>query len=157
MIARVMKICLVGALMLAPLTSRACGELMFNSGRALPFQSYQASRPADVLILYTDAIPDAYFSALEKAGHRIKIVSSAAAMSKELESRHFDVVIAARAAVDAATAAVQRVDAPRFLPIVERSLRKSPEIRARFAQFLFDGASLGQYLTTINRLVSHAP
>jgi hypothetical protein len=154
---RALKVCLAAALMLGPLTSHACGELMFNAGRALPFQSYQAPRPANVLIVYSDAIPDSYVSALEKAGHHLKIVSSADAMNQEIGRQHYDVVIAAYNAVKTGTSAVERADAPRLLPIIQRSLRKSPEVRAQFSQFLLDGASLGQYLQMINRLVSHTP
>lgn len=135
----------------------ACGELQFNAGKGLPFQSYVAPRPANVLIL---ASPDgpvqaADYEALEKAGHRLTLVSDSDAMAQALRRNDYDVVIAALESVDSVTEAERSaVSMPRLLPIVSRSARKSPQVRERFQQFVLVGASIGQYLTAINRILA---
>lgn len=146
---------LVPALLtLVPVAAQACGELRFNAGRGLPFQSYIAPRPADVLVVLGDAIQDGYLEALEEAGHRLTIVSNADAVATELGKRRYDIVIAGYDALDAVTPQVDSApDSPRLLPVVARALRKDPLLLSRFSEILLDGASLGQYLTVINKVV----
>jgi len=141
-----------------PAVAQACGELRFNAGKGLPFQSYIAPRPADVLIVYSDALQDDYLAALEQAGHRLKIVANPAAVAEALREQHYDIVIAAYDSVDAVTPQVASVlEMPSVLPIVARSMRKDPQVTGRFEQILLDSASLGQYLTAINKLVNRLP
>jgi hypothetical protein len=137
-----------------PTAAQACGELRFNAGRGLPFQSYMAPRPADVLVVRGDAIQDGYLEALQEAGHRLTIVADADAVAAELRKQHYDVVIAAYDAIDSVSPQVAAVSATsRVLPIVERALRKNPQVVSRFSEVLLDNASLGQYLTVINKLL----
>jgi hypothetical protein len=37
--------------------------------------------------------------------------------------------------------------------VIARSQRNSPELKQRFGNFLLDGASLGQYLKSINNVL----
>jgi hypothetical protein len=147
---------LVPALLaLAPIAAQACGELRFNSGRGLPFQSYIAPRPADVLVVHSEAMQDEYLEALEEAGHRLTIVSNADAVATELGKRRYDIVIAGYDALDAVSPQVDAApNSPSLLPIVGRALRKDPLLLSRFSEILLDGASFGQYLTVINKIVS---
>ena len=41
--------------------------------------------------------------------------------------------------------------APAVLPVVDRQMRKDPGLKARFANFVLEGASLGQYLKMIGK------
>lgn len=153
--AKSIKTILLMTLAASPVGVFACGEMMFNAGRGLPFQSYRAPTPADVLVLWTDASHDAYYAELERAGHTITLVDTAEDMAWELEQNHFDIVIAD---FDSLSVVPEQVVAgsgsgPRLLPIVARKLRKSPQVRDRFDQYLIEGASLGQYLTVINRVL----
>jgi hypothetical protein len=146
---------LLTAIFASPVSAFACGEMMFNAGRGLPFQSYLAPRPANVLVLWTNASHDAYYAELERAGHRITLVEDERDMALELDQGDYDIVIAE---FDALNEVPQRVasnagSGPRFLPIVARNMRKSPQVRDRFEQILVDGASVGQYLTIINRVL----
>lgn len=147
-------------LILGPSLVLACGELRFNSGKGLPFQNYLAPRPAEVLILTNAAGADAVPAGLERAGHHVTVVPDVGAMRTALMTRHFDIVIAPYDASDAVTANVDNpnVDNPsggltKLLPVVARSARNSSALRERFEEFVVDGASLGQFLTVINRLL----
>jgi hypothetical protein len=151
----VVKFLVPAFLALAPIAAQACGELRFNAGRGLPFQSYIAPRPADVLVVRSEAMQDEYLEALEEAGHRLTIVTNADAVATEIGNRRYDIVIAGYDALDAVIPQVEAAPAsPQLLPIVGRSLRKDPLLLSRFSEILLDGASLGQYLTVINRVVS---
>lgn len=154
-------ITLVGALALAPAAVMACGEGAFNAGKGLPYQGYLAPRPAVVLIYAnpdptaTDSDRDALYAGLQKAGHKLTVVTDANALATALREKHYDVVITAFDAVDAvATATADAGDAggkPTLLPVVARNERNSPQVRSRFGTFLVDGASLGQYLKMIGK------
>ncbi|MGD8324428.1 MAG: hypothetical protein PVF50_08675 [Gammaproteobacteria bacterium] len=152
---KTIKKLLLIAVAASPATALACGEMMFNAGRGLPFQSYLAPRPADVLVLWTDASQDDYYAALQRAGHHITLVADAEDMAAQLRQNQFDIIIADFDALSAVPEQVANDSAPgpRLLPIVARSLRKSPQVRDRFEQFLIEGASIGQYLTIINRVL----
>lgn len=142
------------SLALVPMAAaQACGELKFNAGRGLPFQTYLAPRPADVLVVASDAVEASYLEGLEQAGHRLKVVASADEIAAELEQQHYDIVIAAYDSMDRVQPQVGgATDSPRLLPIVARSMRKSALVQG-FDQVLLDGASFGQYLTVIHKLL----
>jgi PleD family two-component response regulator len=133
--------------------ANACGEGQFNMGQGLRYQGYLAPHPATVLV-YDGAANDrkTLYAGLQKAGHKVTVVGTAAAMSQALQAGRYDVVIAdfddaAALQSHAAGAAAQ----PRVLPVIARSRRNAPEVSSRFKLFLLDGASLGQYLKAINQ------
>ncbi|MBS0457170.1 MAG: hypothetical protein JSS44_07570 [Proteobacteria bacterium] len=146
-----------------PATALACGEGQFNTGKGLAYQGYLAPRPATVLIYsapdstMSHADRDALYAGLKKAGHTLTIVSDADALTDALRGHHYDVVIAAigsMATVDAATASA--TDRPHLLPVVARSAGDLPDVREHYKAFLVDGASLGQYLKSINTMMASA-
>ena len=147
---------LVFPLALACPSVHACGEGQFNMGQGLRYQGYLVSRPATVLV-YDDGATDhkALYAGLQKAGHKVTVVGSAEAMAQALRAHSFDVVIAD---LDDAAAMQSHVAATsvktKVLPVVARNRRNAPELRSRFNLFLLDGASLGQYLQTINQMLS---
>ena len=155
-VARLAKSVLAAALVIGPGAAFACGELKFNAGRGLPFQSYLTPRPANVLILTSTSEGDSgnVSAGLEKAGHRVTVVADVAAMRDALQAQRFDVVITALDSADTVTSNVARsAGEARVLPVVSRAARNSAAVRERFEQFVLDGASLGQYLSTINKLL----
>jgi hypothetical protein len=135
----------------------ACGEGMFNSGKGLPFQSYLAPRPADVLVLAESeaAFGNALYTGLENAGHRIVVVTSTEALQREMRQHRFDIVISSLRDVDQVLAGSDELESiPKLLPVVARNERNTPAVRGRFDLFVLDGASLGQHLSVINRALS---
>jgi hypothetical protein len=155
---RTLTSCLLFTLALGavPLSAQACGEGMFNTGQGLPYQAYLAPRPAAVLVYSDPAAPaqreDALYAGLKKAGHTVTVVRDQAALRSAMREHRYDVVISALDGIDAVTAA-EATQTPAVLPVVARAVRNSPEVKNRFDLFLIDGASLGQYLKAINKLV----
>lgn len=142
--------------LLAQPSAHACGEGQFNMGQGLRYQGYLAPRPATVLV-FDDGTADrkALYAGLQKAGHKVTVVGSSDAVARALAAERYDVVIADFTAADAVAASVAGASAkPRLLPVVERSQRNAADLRSRFNLFLLDGASLGQYLKTINQALS---
>ena len=138
-----------------------CGVGLFNIGGGLRYQGYLAPRPATVLV-YDDATPGAQrkalYAGLQKAGHRVTVVTDTDALTQALGEKRYDVIIASFADVDSVAARAAGASAqPQVLPVVERNARNEPALR-RFPLYLLDGASLGQYLKVINQALSlHAP
>lgn len=147
-----------------PATSLACGEGQFNTGRGLAYQGYLAPRPATVLIYAapdsktSHADRDALYAGLKKAGHTLTIVTDAGELSSALRGHHYDVVIASVDTLSAVAAAEASSDAsehPHLLPVVERGANL-PDLHSRYKEVLVDGASLGQYLKSINTMMASA-
>jgi len=134
----------------------ACGEGQFNMGHGLQYQAYLAPRPATVLIYSgageSVAQRNALVKGLRDSGHTVTAVADADAMAQALQSKHFDVLIADYADIDAAASQAQASGpaAPALVPVVARSMRHDAGLRERFRAFVLDGASLGQYLKSIN-------
>lgn len=152
--ARLTKWSLVAALIAGPQAALACGEMMVNAGRGLALQGYLAPRPANVLILYTDASHDREYAGLEQAGHHLTLVADAEQLAQELAQNSYDIVIAAFDMVDTVTQEGAVGGSVQVLPIVARSMRRSAEVRARFDQFLVDGSGVRQFLAVINRALA---
>lgn len=156
-------ITLASVLLLASAPTLACGEGALNAGKGLPYQGYLAPRPATVLV-YAKPDPttshadrDALYAGLTKAGHKLTIVKDAGELASALRERHYDVVITAFGAVDTVQAATADVGGAAsktaLLPVVARSERNSPQLRGHFGAFVVDGASLGQYLKMIGKVL----
>lgn len=158
MLRRISPILAIGLALGAVPPGYACGEGIFHMGEGLRYQGYLAPRPATVLIYGNEIAPSsdriAVYRGLVQAGHRLTIAHSANDLSQALRERRYDVVIASLDAAGAVTAATPpAVPAPRLLPVVDRGQRNAPGLRNHFEQFVLDGASLGQYLKQINRLM----
>jgi len=151
-----MPLALAAVLGCLPGITQACSEGMFNTGKGLAFQGYLAPRPAQVLVYATAPAQesDRLYAGLEKAGHTVTVVHDEAALAAALGQKRYDVVITALDDAEQITASAGAGDsAPRLLPVVARSARNEPQVRDRFEVFLVDGASLGQYLGGINKVL----
>ena len=143
---------LLAALVLAPAAAHACGENQFNMGQGLSYQKFLAPRPASILV-FDDAPAErkALYSGMVRAGHKVSVVRNGNDASKATSAREFDVIIADL--VDAERFAATASGTARVLPVVQRDQRDAPGLRDRFEQYVVDGASLGQYLKSIDQLV----
>ena len=144
------------ALVVAQSTAFGCGENQFNMGQGLQYRGYLAPRPATVLV-FDDGAADrkALYSGLARAGHKVTLVASSDAAARALTGQKFDVVIADFSDVDAVSTSTS--GAVSVLPVVDRASRNQPDLRQRFAHFLLDGASLGQYLKSIDQVIKARP
>lgn len=137
------------ALAIPAMPAQACGEGQFNMGRGMRYQGYLAPRPATVLVYDQDPTQRrSIYQGLNRAGHHLTVARTADDLARALRSKHFDVVISDLGNADAIDAAPARL-----LPVVQRQQRNEAGIRSRFQVFLLDGASLGQYLKGIDRLL----
>lgn len=137
-------------LAVAALPAQACGEGQFSMGNGMRYQGYLAPRPATILVY--DADPsrrDAIYHGLHRAGHTLTVARTQGEAADSLRAKRFDVVIGDVGALPDIGAPAQA----RMLPILERKRRNEADLRARFPVFLLEGASLGQYLKGIDRLV----
>ncbi len=143
---------LAGMLCLAHEPVVACGENQFSTGGGLRYQGFLAPRPATVVVV--DDGPgdrDELYAGLAKAGHRVTVVANREGLATVLANGKVDVLIADLQDVDAMTS--EAPSGTRVLPVVARKLRDAPETRDRFDLILLEGASLGQYLKSIDSLI----
>jgi hypothetical protein len=152
----------LGLMVAAPL-AQACGEGQLNAGQGLPYQSYLAPRPATVLIYAnpdptaSDSQRQALYAGLQQAGHKLTVVQDASELSRALHEQHFDVVITSFASTDMVAAAAGndgKGGKTTLVPVVAKNERNSTQVLSHFSIVLVDGASLGQYLKTINTVMS---
>lgn len=153
---QIASLAMLAALASAPV--QACGEGIFHMGDGLRFQGYLAPRPATVLVLDAEREPRAeriaVYRGLVQAGHRLTVAHDADELGQAMAQGRYDIVIAGIATIDAVAAATSAADAtPRLLPVVERDGGRSAATRDGYSAFVVDGASLGQYLRQINRLM----
>lgn len=141
------------ALALGALPALACHELVVTAGQGLATQAYIAPNPANVLVLYTDASHDREYEGLDLAGHRLTLVDDVDALADELARNDYDIVIAPLDSIETVSA-ITNIDTVRVLPVVSRDLRRSPEVRDRFDQYLVDGAGVARFLAVINRVMA---
>lgn len=151
----------LAATVLVATPATACGEGQFNAGQGLPFQSLLAPRPATVLIYanpnpgVSDSKRDALYAGLQRAGHRLAFAADPTALATALREKHFDVVITSFDAIDAVATATadagNRAGTTALIPVMARGDGNAAQLHSRFAAYLTDGSSLGQYLKMIGK------
>jgi hypothetical protein len=153
-LAKLTKPLLFAALIGGSQAALACGEMMVNAGKGLAFQSWLAQVPANVLVLYTEGSDERTYAGLEQAGHHLTLVTDATQLAEELATGSYDIVIAEYDMADTVAPITAGRQATRFLPIVQKSMRKSEAVRDRFEQFLIEGTGVSRYLSVIDRVLS---
>ena len=155
------RVLLVGALLsvasFAPQPGFACGEGIYTMGEGARHRGYLAPRQATVLI-YNDqgTVPEAtkaVYRGLVHAGHKVEVARNAGQLSTALRDRRYDVVIADYDQIDVVDLQVDLVSKTSLLPIVTNEQRGTDSWKERFRFSLTQGASLGQYLKLIDKLV----
>jgi len=152
--ARFAKPLLFLAAMVGSQAALACGEMMVNAGQGLAFQAWLAQEPAEVLVWYRDGSDERAYAGLEQAGHHLTLVTDEMQLAEELANKRYDIVIASFDLVDTVTPLAASSESTRFLPIIERSMRRSAAVRDRFDQFLVEGTGVKRYLSVIDRVLS---
>lgn len=148
------------ALSAVPAPTQACSESMFNSGGALPFQTYLAPRPASVLVYAehdrsSETTDDAIYAGLTGAGHNVLVVHDEQELSDAFSSIEFDVVIAGATHLDLVTRLGQQLqEMPALVAVVSRAERRTASLGRQVGEVLVEGASIGRYLRAINRSLS---
>lgn len=153
----VLSASLLSAVSLVPQPGFACGEGIYAMGEGSRHRGYLAPRQATVLI-YNDqgTVPEAtkaVYRGLVHAGHKVEVARNAGQLSTALRDRRYDVVIAEYDQIDVIDLQVDLVPKTSLLPIVPDKQRSSDGWKERFRFSLTQGASLGQYLKLIDKLV----
>ena len=144
---------IAGLLLFASADALACGDTLFRIGQSMRYDTYTAPRPAVVLLYARGGSHESSLrKGLEKAGHKVTVVSAGDSFAQDARTRPYDVVIADLEAIDAVKESVgTAVVKPTFVPVVGSS--SESELRDRYASWVREGASLGKYLNAINKVM----
>src|SRR5690348_1022065 len=88
---------LSAGLILSATQAQACGESMFKSGQAMRYRSFISRQPAQIMIyrpIAEGAVSQQLYNSLEKAGHKVIVVTDAKDLTRALSARKYDVIIA---------------------------------------------------------------
>lgn len=137
----------------------ACGEVLTRTGNALRYHSFVTRHPAQILLYSgpaTQALSDGsrqrFHDNLERAGHKVTLVTNAAELASAFSARTYDVVITFASDLDdlsgeLATAANQ----PTLIPVLQRDTPNTNELRQRYPHLLTDTANLNHFLKAIEQ------
>ncbi len=148
---------LLSAALLTPQPGFACGEGIYTMSEGSRHRGYLAPRPATVLI-YNDQgtvseTTKAVYRGLVNAGHKVEVARNPGQLSTALRDHRYDVVIADYNQIDGIDRQVAPASKTSLLPIVTDKQRSADSWKERFRFSLTQGASLGQYLKLIDKLV----
>lgn len=122
------------------------------------FEARPAPLPA-VVLLYTRAgdstagNESALRKGLEKAGHKVTVLSAGESFVQASGSRPYDVVIADLATIDTITGSISSAAKPGFVPVVGSSVSTESALGDRYPWWVREGAGLGKYLHAINKVM----
>ena len=134
--------------------AQACGESMFHTGTAMRYHAFITRQPADILV-YHPGLPDAQqkqlYSGLEKAGHKITVITDATALAQALATKRYDVIIASAHDMPVISLDIDKsAPAPALLAVVGSGTSEQPS-HDRFAHKLRENDGLNQYLKSIEQ------
>jgi len=135
--------------------AQACGEVMYRMGGALRYHAFITRHPAEILMYAATASKsassdDQFHHNLEKAGHKVTVVTGPDALAQSLASHHYDVIITY--AADLPTINAQLAHAPKepsLIPVFQNGGDEG--IRKQYPLALNDDANLTQFLKTIEQ------
>lgn len=74
--------------------SFACGDSLYRVGKGVPYRTYSAPLPGNLLVFGTSEGAKELADQLAKSGHGVHMVGSAQELTAELEKGGYDVIIA---------------------------------------------------------------
>lgn len=93
------------------------------------------------------------YRGLAQAGHTLEVARNPEQLAAALRGRRYDVVIADYDQLGVIGNQVEPASRTRLLPVVTNGRQDANGLRERFRFFLVEGASLGQHLKLIDKLV----
>jgi hypothetical protein len=133
---------------------QACGESMFHTGQSMRYHAFITRDPANILIYRTGAANSdqkLLYSGLEKAGHKVTLVTDAAALAQTLSANHYDVIIANGSDMNAISADLGKSTREPALLAVLGNNPGEQQLRDHFPHHLSENAGLNQYLKSIEQ------
>lgn len=89
-----MKLLFASIAILFSLDAIACGDSLYRVGKGVSYRVYTAPLPGSVLVYGQSEGAKLLAEALAKSGHGVRLVDNESALSSELSSGDYDVVIA---------------------------------------------------------------
>lgn len=135
----------------------ACGETLFHSGEGMRYQSFISREPANILIYRPGEANDNVAQkqldkGLEKAGHRVTLVTDNADLAHALAKSHYDVVIAGAHDMEVVAAQLDRSAlAPALVAVVGAKADQDAPARGQDTHTLNEQDGLNQYLRLIEK------
>jgi hypothetical protein len=149
-------IALLLAVVIVARDAQACGEVMYRMGGALRYHAFITRHPAQIL-MYAGTLPrtasvsDAtnFHRNLEKAGHKVTIVDTPAALAQALATHPYDVIIAYAADLPVINAQMSHIEhEPSLIPVFQNG---NENLRKQYPLALNENANLNQFLKTIEQ------
>lgn len=132
--------------------SSACGDSLYRVGQGISYREYSAPLPGNVLIYANSPSAGNLAAALSRSGHHVRVVENELALSVELKTSRYDVIIAAyneHAAVESRTTE----STTRYLPVA-LSKAQFDAAEARYAKVMVaDRDEVKHYLKAIHRIL----
>ncbi|MGH8121471.1 MAG: hypothetical protein ACREPT_01725 [Rudaea sp.] len=143
--------------MLGVTNAYACGESMFHSGQGMRYHAFITRQPAEILI-YRSLAPDPdasrkeLYSGLQRAGHKVTIVTDSGTLAQALTTKKYDVIIAGTRDMQTVEAQLDKSQhAPALLAVLGPDAVKDASIRQHFPHNLREDDGLNQYLKSIEQ------
>jgi cation diffusion facilitator CzcD-associated flavoprotein CzcO len=95
----------------------ACGDSLYRVGKSVSHRVYTAPLPGNVLVYGQSESAQQLAEALAESGHTVELVDSEVALSLEMSSGNYDVIIATFRDHEAIDSAVQRAPGTTYLPV----------------------------------------
>lgn len=135
----------------------ACGETLFHSGEGMRYHGFLTRAPANILIyrpgMSSDNVAQSQLdTGLEKAGHRVTLVTDTADLTQALAKSHYDVVIADAHDMNMLAARVDSsAHAPALVAVVGVRAEPDGSSPGQYAHTLKEQDGLNQYLRVIEK------
>ena len=139
--------------------AHACGEAMYRMGGALRYHAFITRHPAEILLYsgpaqlqHSDEERAKFHENLERAGHKVTVVTDPSALAQALSTHSYDVIIASTGDMDVVTSnIVATAREPTLIPVLAHDASDEKEMRARFPKLVTADANLNQFLKLIER------
>jgi CheY-like chemotaxis protein len=139
--------------------AHACGEAMYRMGGALRYHAFITRHPAEILLYsgpaqlqHSDEERARFHENLERAGHKVTVVTDSSALAQALATHSYDVIIASTGDMEVVTANIVATSRePTLIPVLRHNASDEEEMRARFPKLVKDDANLNQFLKVIEQ------
>lgn len=135
----------------------ACGETLFHSGEGMRYHSFISREPANVLIyrpgMANDNLAQKQLdTGLEKAGHRVTLVTDNTALTQAIAKNRYDVIIAGAHDMDVVAAQLDSSAlAPVLVAVMSAKADQDAATSGQYTHTLNDQDGLNQYLRLIEK------
>jgi hypothetical protein len=146
------------ALCFTAVEAQACGEVMYRMGGALRYRAFITHHPANILVYGGPSAQqrvshdNKFHDNLERAGHKVTMISDEAALKEALANHSYDVIITYAGDIDVVTSQLTKVQRePVLIPVIDRNAKDERAMRERFPQLVNEDANLNQFLKVIEQ------